>query len=120
MDKTDARVFIREPAKSFALKEELHNPSLLKDRIREFPVPQSTQIRSMTFNFKSAAVKIGEKQWGICNIENQLQTWNDPFSFRGPVHQVSWLSDRDLVAVSDAAEFPPLLRIPPVNGPLRN
>ncbi len=109
MDKTDARVFIREPAKSFALKEELLNPDLLKDRIREFPVPQSTQIRSMTFNFKSAAVKIGEEQWGISNIENQLQSWNDPFSFRGPVHQVSWFSERDLIAVSEAAEFPPFV-----------
>ncbi len=109
IDETDSRVLVREPAKSFALTEELPDPSLLKDRIRELPIPHSSQLQSFTSNFNLAAMKISEEHWAICNLQNQLQWLNDPFFYRGPVHQLSWLTDSDLVAVSAAASFPPFV-----------
>lgn len=110
---TDSRVLVREPAKSFALLDDLPNPNLLNDRIRELPVPHTSQIRSIAVNFKSAIVNYAENQWGYWNMENQIQSWNDPFQYRGPVSQVSWPSDKELIGVSAAASFPPFV----VHGP---
>ncbi len=107
MDRTVATVLIREPANSFALLEDLTNPDELKDRIEELHIPHSTQIRSMTFDCTLAAIESDSHQWSVCNFENMLRSWNDPFLRRGPVRQLAWSSEEELVAVSGVAEFPP-------------